>query len=115
MIDAPLPKPAKGWCRGDYGVTLEAVIAFNCAIDPPLDCGKGEPLTEDVARVTFRAGWDPTVICHRHGEAERCWMAATYRDPAFWSVSAFPDDLLAPTAQPRTPTPTSSARSPNTR
>jgi hypothetical protein len=95
-IDAPLPKPSKSWCRGLYGVTLEAVIALNCANDPPFDCGKGEPLTEDVARVTFTAGSDPTVICHRHGEAERCWVAATYRDPASWSVSAFLDDLLGP-------------------
>jgi hypothetical protein len=96
VIDAPLPKPAKGWCRGLYGVTLEAVVTFNCAIDPPLDCGQGEPRTQDVARVTFRAGSDPTTICHRHGEAQRCWTAATYRDPASWSVSATLDDLLGP-------------------
>jgi hypothetical protein len=96
VIDAPLPKPAKGWCRGPYGVTLEAVIGLNCAIDPSFGCGKGEPLTEDVAQVTFTAGSDPTVTCHRDGGAERCRTAATYRDPASWSVSAFLDDLLGP-------------------
>jgi hypothetical protein len=97
VIDAPLPKPAKGWCRGPYGVDLEAVVTFNCANDPPIECGAGgEPWTEHVARVTFTAGSDPKVICHRHGEAERCWTAATYRDPAHWSVSAQLDDLLGP-------------------
>ena len=96
VIDAPLAKPAKGWCRGGYGVTLEAVVVFNCAIDPPLDCGKEEPRAETVARVNFQAGTDPTPICHRHGEAERCWTAPTYREPEFWSVSAFLDDLLGP-------------------
>ena len=96
VVDAPLPKPAKGWCRGLYGVTLSAVIVFNCAIDPPLDCGTSEPWNEGLARVTFTAGSDPTVICHRHGEAKRCWTAATYRHPASWNVSALLDDLLGP-------------------
>src|SRR5689334_19901153 len=53
VIDAPLGKPAKGWCRGAYGVTLQAVVVFDCAIDPPPDCGKGEPLTVGVAQVAF--------------------------------------------------------------
>ena len=96
VIDAPLAKPAKGWCRGDYGVTLQAVVTLNCAYDPPIGCGEDEPLTQEVARVTFRAGSNPSYICKRHGQAERCWTAATYREPAYWSVSAFLDDLLGP-------------------
>lgn len=95
-VDAPLPKPAKGWCRGFYYVTLEAVVAFNCAVDAPLDCGEGEPVTQEVAHVRFAAGSDPTVICHRHGAAERCWTAATYREPASWGVFALLDELLGP-------------------
>jgi len=96
VIDAPLPKPAKGWCRGYYSVTLEAVVVLNCAIDPPFGCGEGEPLTDEVASVAFQAGSNPTVICKRHGEAKRCWTAATRREHASWSVSALLDDLLGP-------------------
>jgi hypothetical protein len=96
VIDAPLPKPAKGWCRGPYGVALEAVVTLNCAVHPPSGCGRDEPPAETVGSVTFTAGPKPTEICHRHGEAKRCWIAATYREPGRWLVSALLDDLLGP-------------------
>src|SRR3954468_8891755 len=56
VIDAPLAKPAKGWCRGLYGATLQAVTALNGPIDPPAGCGEGEPPAQDVASATFEAG-----------------------------------------------------------
>ena len=96
VIDAPLPRPPKSWCRGPYAVELEAVITLNCAVEPPFGCGEGEPLTQTVARAPFEVGPYRKTICHMHGQVERCWLAATRRDPASWLVGAFLDDLLGP-------------------
>jgi hypothetical protein len=97
VIDAPLPMPAHGWCRGFYSVRLEAVIRINCDNDPPPYCRAAEPFDYAVARAEFQAGRLPTVICHHRGKVERCWTGPSYRDPeASWSVSAPLDDLLGP-------------------
>ena len=97
MIDAPLPKPAKGWCRGPYGVTLQAVVTFNCAIDPPRECGSRRAWTEDVAQASrSEAGSDPTTICHAARRGSTVLDGGDHRDPVFWSVSATLDDLLGP-------------------
>jgi hypothetical protein len=94
VIDAPLPRPAKSWCRGDYQVSLKLTIAFDCAT---ADCDSTAPYEDQtIARAGFTAGPDVKDICHRRGEAERCWTPGTYRQPGSWSVSATLDDLLGP-------------------
>jgi hypothetical protein len=96
VIDAALPAPAKGWCRGSYGVRLQADVIVNCENDPPPYCRSGESSPQTVARAEFPVGSEPRRICHHRGEVERCWRAATYRRPATWTVTAPLDDLLGP-------------------
>jgi hypothetical protein len=96
VIDAALPAPAKGWCRGSYGVRLQALVTVNCANDPPPYCRSGESAPQTVARAEFRVGSDPRRICHHRGDVERCWLGPTYRRPATWSVTAPLNDLLGP-------------------
>jgi hypothetical protein len=95
VIDAPLPMPAFGWCRGFYGVRLDVVVTVNCDNDP--DCRADEPFIYSVAADEFQAGRLPPAICHHRGKVERCWTAPSYRNPkASWSVTAPLDDLLGP-------------------
>jgi hypothetical protein len=96
VIDAPLAKPAKGWCRGEYFVRLTALVTVDCTTDPSGDCEPGATAERTVARATFRVGSAPTRICHRLGEVERCWDAPTHRDRGGWVVTAPLDDLLGP-------------------
>jgi hypothetical protein len=86
VIDAPLPMPPGGWCRGDYGVTLQAVIARE----------DGQKTTESVASAGFQAGRPARTVCHRRGEVDRCWTAPSRRDKGGWLVTAPLDDLLGP-------------------
>jgi hypothetical protein len=96
VIDAPLPMPAHGWCRGFYSVRLAADVTVNCDNDPPPYCGETEPLAT-IAWAAFQAGRLPRRICHHRGKVERCWTEPSYRDPkASWSVGATLDDLLGP-------------------
>jgi hypothetical protein len=96
VIDALLPRPRMGWCRGSYGVKLEAVITVNCANDPPEECEWEQAGTQEVAYAHFEVGSFPKSICHTRGEVERCWISPTYREPASWIVTAPLDDLLGP-------------------
>ena len=94
VIDAPLRRPPGGWCRGSYGVALEAVIKMNCGDDPY--CDPDEPYTQQVASASFEVGKRPRSVCRDVGEAERCRYEGTYREPASWGVYALLDDLLGP-------------------
>jgi hypothetical protein len=96
VIDAALPRPPKSWCRGGYGVELEAVIRFNCANDPPPTCGDPEPWTQRVAYAPFEVGPPRKTICRQRGKVDRCWYEPMYRDPARWIITAPLDDLLGP-------------------
>jgi hypothetical protein len=94
VIDAPLSRPAKGWCRGSYGVTLVLDVTVNCDNDPPPYC---QPHAQNpVASASFMVGKELKPICHRYGEAERCWYPGSYRQKGFWAVNATLDDLLGP-------------------
>ena len=96
VIDAPLPRPAKSWCRGLYGADLIAVITLNCDNDPPPDCREWNPSRDSVAGAVFDVGPSQKTICHQHGQVQRCWIGPSYRSRAMWSVRALLDDLLGP-------------------
>jgi hypothetical protein len=96
VIDALLPRARKGWCRGSYGVKLEAVVTVNCQNDPPEECEYYRHDTQEVAYASFEVGSFPKSICHTRGEVERCWISPTYRDPPMWILEAPLDDLLGP-------------------
>ena len=95
VIDAPLPMPAKGWCRGYYSVRLVTDVTVNCDNGPPPYCGEDETLAT-IASAEFEVTPLPRTICHRRGKVEHCWTAPSYRNPASWSVTAPLDDLLGP-------------------
>jgi hypothetical protein len=95
VIDAPLPMPPGGWCRGLYGVTLNAIVTLNCGADPPPGCRSGRRITDRVADAPFEVA-PSTTVCHRRGDVERCWNAPTLRDPGGWYITAPLDDLLGP-------------------
>jgi hypothetical protein len=96
VIDAPLARPRKGWCRGSYGVKLEAKVTVSCDNEPPPKCEFSEAETQEVAYAHFEVGSYPKSICHARGEVERCWISPTYREPASWGVTTPLDDLLGP-------------------
>jgi hypothetical protein len=97
VIDAPLPHPPKGWCRGAYDVHLDIVgTVAACGPDDPGWCRPGDPIHEEVAQASFEVGKPPAPTCHTLGEVERCHTPATYREPAHWDVTALLDDLLGP-------------------
>jgi hypothetical protein len=99
VIDAPLPQPAKGWCRGSYGVDLEARVtlaSFDCEHDPFPGCDGRGTVVQRVASAAFQVGSDPRPICQDRGDARRCWNPPTYRSPASWIVTAPLSDLLGP-------------------
>jgi hypothetical protein len=99
VIDAPLPMPAKGWCRGSYSVELEARVtlaSFDCEHDPFPGCDGSGIVVQRVASAGFQVGSDPRPICHHRGEVRRCWYPPTYRSPASWIVTAPLSDLLGP-------------------
>jgi hypothetical protein len=96
VIDAPLPMPPGGWCRGSYGVTLNAVVVVNCDNDPPPNCSFNPHLRDEVADESFDVVPPPKSVCHRLGEVRRCWSAPSVRDPGGWDLTAPLDDLLGP-------------------
>jgi len=99
VIDTPLPMPAKGWCRGDYSVELQALVtlvSFDCEHDPFPGCDRTGIVEQSVGRAGFQVGSEPRPICHQRGDARRCWYPPTYRSPARWIVTAPLNDLLGP-------------------
>src|SRR4051812_23838225 len=85
VIDASLPRPPKSWCRGTYTVALLAEVDCRCTEAP-----------ETVAESSFRVGSEPRRICHRVGEARRCWTEPSRMFAGGWLVTALLDDLLGP-------------------
>ena len=96
VIDAPLPMPPGGWCRGLYGVALLAIVTVNCGSDPPPGCRPGQRITEQVAAAPFDAGRPRRPVCHPLGQVDRCWYAPSLQDRGGWTVTAPLDDLLGP-------------------
>jgi hypothetical protein len=96
VINAPLSKPARGWCRGRYSVDLQALVSFDCEHDPFPECDGSAIVEQTVARAGFQVGSDPKPVCHHRGDAQRCWYPPTYRSPASWIVTASLEDLLGP-------------------
>jgi hypothetical protein len=91
-IDAPLPRPTLGWCRGWYGVTLFAHIYTHCdatdATCEPRHLGQ-----QVVGGDNFLVGSEVRSTCHHHGLVELCFEPATHGSAAEWSVTAPFEDV----------------------
>jgi hypothetical protein len=70
VIDAPLPMPPGGWCRGLYRVTLNAIVTLDCGSDPPPGCRTGRRIADQLAGASFDVEGS-TTVCHRRHEVER--------------------------------------------